>query len=156
MTDREILQMIREKYGTFINQAAEIFDHPPEVIAGIILRESLGDPDAIGDNGHGHGLMQIDDRSFPEYCRQENCMNPKANILFGADVLDRKRRYLRRKSLAVLNDLERASIAAYNCGEGNVLKTVRNGLDLDHYTAHQNYSKCVLDYAEIYRRLGDV
>lgn len=52
-----------------------------------------------------------------------------------------------------MRELERATIAAYNAGEGRVLKCVRKGQDVDTFTAHGNYAKQVLEYAEAYRGL---
>ena len=47
--------------------------------------------------------------------------------------------------------LLRAALAAYNCGPGNVLKAIRNGLDVDFYTAHHDYSKDVLNRAGFFQ-----
>lgn len=37
-------------------------DVPRELVLAVILQESGGDPDAIGDDGHSVGLMQLHDR----------------------------------------------------------------------------------------------
>src|SRR5512147_1018927 len=91
-TAREIdmLMYIAGEYGAFINEAAAMWRHRPEVLAGIMMRETQGGlADALDVKGpqgrgdcekkrlpdgtevkifHGHGLMQVDDRSFPSYC----------------------------------------------------------------------------------------
>jgi len=163
--DRLCLARIRENYGPAITEAGEHYGWRPAVLAGIMMRETRGgeskllkDSDGIqdgnpaddtGDAGHGHGLMQIDDRSFPAFCQSEEWKDPAKNIEFGARVLDGKRRFLSRAG--VPDELiERAAIAAYNCGEGNVLKAYRAGEDLDSRTAGRNYSKNVLEFAEAY------
>lgn len=112
-------------------------------------------PGGRGDHGHGHGLMQIDDRSFLEFCKSENWKDPAKNIEFGAHVLAQKRVYLsQKKSVTGMDfDLERASIAAYNCGEGNVWKSIKAGEPIDSRTTGKDYSKAVLEYAEAYRDL---
>src|SRR6478752_8426300 len=47
--------------------AAATYQFPPEVLMAIASRET-NMRNIIGDGGHGYGLMQIDDRSFPEWC----------------------------------------------------------------------------------------
>ncbi len=50
--------------------------------------------------------------------------------------------------------VERAAIAAYNCGEGNVRKAIEAGIDVDAPTAGHDYSRAVLAFAEAYRGLA--
>jgi hypothetical protein len=164
--DKACLGRIRDKYGAMLVDAAMRFGHKPEILAGIIMQETRGgessllkDSDGIpdgnpaddtGDAGHGHGLMQIDDRSFPEFCSSENWKDPAKNIAFGAQVLAEKRHFLATKKVP-WNILERASVAAYNCGGGNVLKAHEAGEDLDSRTTGHCYSARVLAFAEQYR-----
>ena len=168
MALRERLAQIRGLYGPILAEAAAQYGHRPEVLAGIMMRETEGGfsryldkpgPGGRGDMGHGHGLMQIDDRSFPEFCRSDAWKDPTVNIHFGAHVLARKRDWLRKKAipqkLLIEADLERASIASYNCGQGNVLRALREHEDVDTYTAGRNYSRKVLEFAGIYSRLGE-
>ena len=64
-SDRE--RMMEHK-GKFI-EAGRQFDLPPALLAAIASRENRGGAalkNGIGDNGHGFGLMQVDDRNpFP-------------------------------------------------------------------------------------------
>lgn len=165
MTDLECLEYIREHYGILIGASAKAWQHRPEVLAGIMCRETRGGtsplldvpgPGGRGDNGHGHGLMQLDDRSFPEFCSSEDWKSPALNIDYGARVLFRKGVSLANRA-SIFNltaaQMERAAIAAYNCGEGNVVRALQAGLDVDYYTAHQDYSKKVLEYAALYASL---
>ncbi len=164
LEDKLCLARIRARYGTFISVAAAVYDVSPEVLAGIMLRETRGGeskwldvpgPGGKGDGGHGHGLMQIDDRSFPGFTSSDDWRDPEKNIRYGARVLDSKRRYL--SQAGVPDDiLERASIAAYNCGEGNVLKVYRAGEDLDARTAGHDYSRYVLEASADYAALEPV
>lgn len=165
MTDQECLAFIREQYGAMIGAAALAWGHRPEVLAGIICRETRGGtsplldipgPAGRGDGAHGHGLMQIDDRSYPDFCTGEQWKDPAANIDFGGRVLFEKRTYLSNHTAGwhfTTDEIEQAAIAGYNCGAGNVLKSLSEGWDVDRRTAHQDYSKTVLIYAEIYRAL---
>ncbi|KAM9817565.1 lysozyme g-like [Neosynchiropus ocellatus] len=47
---------------------------------------------------------------------------------------------------------QRAALAAYNQGPGNVRRAVDEGRDVDHYTTGQDYSNDVLARAQYYRR----
>lgn len=143
-------------HGMIVTSAVR-FNHRPEVLAGILYRESRGgeilDDNGKGDQGHGFGLMQIDDRSFPAFCKSESWRLPAKNVEFGATVLYMKRSYLVNHISLAGDELERAAICAYNCGEGNVEKSIKAGEDPDSRTAGKDYGKSVLQYADIYRAI---
>ncbi len=170
MSETEILRFIRETYGGMIADAALKHRHRPEVLAGIIMRETNGGlshlldrqgPEGRGDcdkegRCHGHGLCQIDDRSFPEFCAGSDWKDAAKNIEMGAWVLGRKRAFLAARTIGFRltnDDLERASIAAYNAGEGRVLKAIEQGRDVDSLTAHGDYAASALRFAEQYLKL---
>jgi len=170
MNETEILRHIRTAYGAMIVEAAAKNRHRPEVMAGIVMRETQGGlsplldrpgPEGRGDRDtegryHGHGLCQIDDRSFPEFCAGPDWKDAAKNIEMGARVVGRKRAFLAARTLGFKltdDDLERAAIAAYNAGEGRVLKAVEQGRDPDSCTAHGDYAAAVLRYAELYLNL---
>ena len=99
MTDIECLTFIRKQYGSLLHLCALAWGHRTEVLAGIMCRETRGGtsplldvqgPAGRGDGGHGHGLMQIDDRSFPDFCRSVQWSDARLNIDFGARVLIRE------------------------------------------------------------------
>jgi len=170
MQAREVVRHIREKYGKLIEEAATLYRHRPEVLAGIMMAETEGGlspcldkpgPAGRGDKGHGHGLMQIDDRSFPEFCQSDRWADPKWNILMGAEVLAGKLQALRKLTAIHLiygmeaEDMERAAIAAYNCGAGRVVQALTEGKDVDAHTAGKNYSSRVLAAAALYLEEGN-
>lgn len=163
MTEIESLRRIRVSYGAFIDAAASMHRHRPEVLAGIMQRETEGGhsryldepgPAGRGDGGNGLGLMQIDKRYWRDFYLSGEWRNPSKNIHFGAWILAQKRGYLANKTLGMGlmdDELEQASIAAYNSGEGNVMKAIReHGRDFDYFTAHHNYSADVLRLAALY------
>jgi hypothetical protein len=170
MNETEILRHIRTAYGAMIAGAASKHRHRPEVMAGIVMRETQGGlsplldrpgPEGRGDRDnqglcHGHGLCQIDDRSFPEFCAGQDWKDAAKNIAMGAWALGRKRAFLAARTLGFKltnDDLEKASIAAYNAGEGRVLKAIEQGRDPDTCTAHGDYAAAVLRYADLYLKL---
>jgi hypothetical protein len=164
MTETETLRMIRDKYGSILVSAAVHFGHRAEVLAGICMRESAGGTSPLldipgsggrGDGGHGHGLMQIDDRSFPDFCRGDDWKDAGKNIDFGAMVLRQKRWFLITQIGASITheEMERASIASYNAGEGNIVKSIKTGMGFDYFTAGKNYSSECLRFALMYLNL---
>jgi len=135
----------------FFNEAASQFSFPVALLLAIASRES-NIQNILGDGGHGRGIMQIDDRSFPDFANSGRWRDPRLNILMGARVLSGKQRFLSQRG--VEGDLlRRGSVAAYNSGEGNVLRAIRRGLSVDAFTAHQNYSADVLGRAAVFSEL---
>ena len=51
--------------------------------------------------------------------------------------------------------LVRAAVAAYNCGVGNVHKSIAEGKDPDYRTARGDYSRDVLRRMELLRAGGE-
>lgn len=129
------------------------------VVAAILSRETRGLPKFfIGDGGHGCGPMQIDDRSFPDVCREY-----KAGRKTNAEMIDFGAKVLREKVMALRENrhlggdrvkLECAGIAAYNCGQGNVAKLLAAGRDVDAYTTGKDYSADVLERAAFFAENG--
>jgi len=159
MIRKEEFNMCR-KFKSLILASAQKHNWRPEIIAGIISRESrfglILDADGTGDAGHGHGLMQIDDHSFGTWLSENDWTDPKTNIEKGVQILTDKYNFLDNKG--VLNnmsdaDAERAAVAAYNCGEGNVLKVIAAGDDIDARTAGHDYSADVLARAEQFKEI---
>jgi hypothetical protein len=172
MNETEILRHIKTVYGATIAEAATRHRLRPEVMAGIVMCETQGGlsplldrpgPEGRGDRDkdghyHGHGLCQIDDRSFPEFCAGPDWKDAAKNIEMAVRILARKRAFLAGGTLdfkLTNDDLERAAIAAYNAGEGRVLKAIEQRRDPDSCTAHGGYAAAVLRFAELYLNLED-
>ncbi|MEK6707830.1 MAG: peptidoglycan-binding protein [Pseudomonadota bacterium] len=166
-------------YLAFIKQGAQQYGIDAPVLGGLGSRESrwglalqLAGAGGTGDfaergfparfrqgalppdgGGFGRGLMQIDFDAH-EFARTGNWQDPQQNILYGCKVLSDCLSFFQRKQNLQGKPLLRAALAAYNCGPGNVLKAIRNGLDVDFYTAHRDYSKDVLNRAGFFQLNG--
>lgn len=150
-----------EPYWQDILYAAGKHGFDPHLIAAIGDRETKWGthaachpkgPACLGDAGHGHGLMQIDDRSFPDFCGNYALWaTPVSNILKGCMVLKNKLQFL--KNEGVKEDVVlQCAVAAYNCGEGNALRAYRRALGVDYYTSGKDYSADVLRRWEAFRQ----
>lgn len=179
--DPALLEQLKEgmKYRAFVDEAAEKYDFPPFLIGGIGSRESHWGlllepkgPAGTGDfikrrfptrfrnsplppdgAGFGRGLMQIDYDAH-EFARTGNWPEPEANILYGCKVLAESRDFMRRKTNLEGRELLQAALAGYNAGPGNALLAIRDGRDIDFYTAGRNYSRDVLNRAGWFQLTG--
>lgn len=179
--DESLLLQLEEslRYHSFINEANDIYNLPVSILWGIGSRESHWGlllkppgPRGTGDwvkrpkkfayrtrplppdsQGFGRGLMQIDYDAH-EFARTGSWQDAKLNILYGAKVLSQNRRFIKRKTNIEGNQLLQAAIAAYNCGARWVLYCIEDNKDIDHYTAHQDYSKDVLNRAGWFELYG--
>ena len=178
--NRACLQRIKDKYGAKLKEAADLTGTTEEILAGICMQETRGGEskllvdisgtpdnpaDDVGDHGHGHGLMQIDDRSYPEYILSGKWRDPFESFCMAGRILRDFRKVLTRIiTQAVQQELltpvclelqfiERATVASYNCGPGNVMKALAAHEDVDARTAGHNYSYCVLAFAGYYKHL---
>lgn len=149
-----------------IKKEAKAINVPASLVAAIISRETDAldrfclppqEGGKLGDKGYGHGPMQIDKRSFPEWCTKwrEGKLTTADGIAMGCTVLKQKMRSISRLVPEMPEDLRlRAAVAAYNCGEGNVRKAYRAQKSVDAYTAHANYSQDVLERAKFFASVG--
>jgi hypothetical protein len=157
-----------KQYSTYIKEAATKYNLSPSLICALGSRESnwgLGSdmkpkgPAGTGDwaprsasrfgyamppdgLGWGRGLLQVDYQQT--FAQTGNWQDPQANILYGCSELANNIAYFSKNSTGQNFDPQRAGIAAYNCGRGNVTKAIKAGYDVDHYTANSNYSQDVI------------
>jgi soluble lytic murein transglycosylase-like protein len=139
-----------ERWRPEVESAAAHTGLAPELIAAIMDRESLGGmalipkgPAGTGDHGHGRGLMQVDDRAFPDFCAESSqWSSPETNIAFGARVL--------RRNLQAFSGDVPCAIAAYNAGIRRVQRLLAMSPQpsveqLDELTTGRDYVSDVLD-----------
>ena len=141
------------------------YNFPAPLLMAIASRET-NMRNIIGDGGHGFGLMQIDVRSYPDFCHSGGWRNVSLSIQTGAQVLDSKRTQIEHgvgNHLAVAGykfvgaplapaQLERCAVAAYNCGLW-AYYAFSKGQDPDRFTTGHNYSADVLARAEEFEEL---
>jgi hypothetical protein len=154
----------------FFDQAGKDYKFSTHILMAVSSRET-NIKNIIGDGGHGYGLMQIDDRSFPDWCHSGVWEDANAGVQKGALVLDDKRESVRNgqgKTLKVKiggkdvsfvgkpnltpAELLQTALAAYNSG----LKAYY-GLsvfdDPDRFTTQKDYSADTLARAAVFKSL---
>jgi hypothetical protein len=102
---------------------------------------------------HGFGYWQIDIDSFPAFVESGDWRDPCKTCMKAIAVLEGKRLYLQQRLKLTGDALYRAITAAYNCGEGNVMKVVTKGEDIDARTHGKNYSAEVWRFRRITQEL---
>lgn len=126
--------------------AAAEWNCDPLILAAICDRESMGGaalnprgPTGRGDGGHGHGLMQIDSRSWSSWLRTHDWQDALTNVRKGAEIFATE-----LERFAGVADGVRAAIAAYNCGPTQVRRALELAKDVDTFTTGGNYSADVM------------
>jgi hypothetical protein len=171
-TTEEILAYIHDNLGEVHRAVIQGTIYSEELMGGIVCREygflipgkvNQGmtfmemAKQARGDGGHGRHFWQIDDRSYPEFVNSTPQSDVVAYAKKAVECLEEKRKYLESKGWTenVLGDEDflRAIVASYNCGQGNVNKALKAGADVDRYTFGGDYSKSVMEFAGVYRKL---
>ncbi len=167
------------KFKAFVDAACSATGIPAALVGGIGSRESRWGlalkpqgPAGTGDfaprrfptqfrtgplpsdgGGFGRGLMQID-YDAQGFARGDQWQDPRENIRAGCSILMSYRDLVQRKTVLVEPALTRAAVASYNCGPGNVLRALRDGRDVDFYTAGRDYSADALNRAGWFQMHG--
>jgi LysM repeat protein len=161
MAIRDDVLQEAERLRPLFEWAFQEWGFAPALLAAIAVRESACgldlDENGLGDNGHGHGIMQIDDRSFGGLFDERYprfWIDPMWNIAAAAAILDAKWQYLQKHTALEDRELTWAAVAAYNCGEGRMgnlaPQLAERSVDnddfwqiVDTYTANHDYAKQV-------------
>lgn len=53
-----------DRWDNLLNRLGQKYNVPPLFLKAVMLSESGGNPDAIGDNGHSVGLFQLHDQGY--------------------------------------------------------------------------------------------
>jgi len=148
------------------HEAANDYDFPIATLLALGSRET-NLKNIVGDGGHGYGIMQIDDRSFPDWCHSGTWQDARADILKGALVLDAKRQQIRAGQGKLLNiggesftgkpdltqdEVLRTTLAAYNSGLWAYYSLTKSN-DPDARTTGRDYSADTLARAAVFAQL---
>jgi hypothetical protein len=100
------------KYGSEITAAASAHGIDPKLLAAVAAQESGGPGsnsgnNIVGDGGHGHGVFQIDDRTWA-FASTPAAMDPAANAGQAASIL--------ADDLSRYGGNVKAALSAYNSG----------------------------------------
>jgi soluble lytic murein transglycosylase-like protein len=134
-----MLNKVKE-YDGYIRTAADRYQLPPELIAGVIWQESRGNPRAVSHCG-AMGLMQL----MPATAAGLGV----GNAFDAAQNIDGGAKYL-RQMLDKFGGRVDFAVAAYNAGPGNVSK--HGGIPPFRET--QDYVPKVLGYANSFQVAG--
>ena len=166
-------------YGGLIEQVASHVGLLPSIIAGFGSRQSgwgtdLSPPGPSGmsdftprrhrtkqrrgvlppdGDGFARGLMQLDYDDH-DLARSQEWRDPEANIEAACRAIIDGRAYLRKRTTLQGQGLLRAAFAAFDCSLERVLFATRQGLDVDHLTAGQDYGWDILDRASFFQTHG--
>lgn len=102
---------------------------------------------------HGFGFWQIDIGSYPDFIKSGEWKDPYKCCLKAIDVLEEKRAALRPYFALEDETFFRYITAAYNCGQGNAIKALKDKRGADYYTHEKNYSEMVWQYRGLYNSL---
>ena len=154
----------RDGWSAFFQEGSTGYDFPVAVLMAVASRET-NIRNIIGDGGHGYGIMQIDDRSFPDWCHSGVWKDPRSAILKGVQVLDGKREDIINnqgkrirfagttfvgKDNLTQDEILRTSLAGYNSGWWAYYNLSVKG-DPDLRTTGKNYSSDTLQRAAIFQ-----
>jgi len=183
MTNTQILQWIKKNLSPYILRSISLHPGTfvtEALMAGIVCRETGGliakhaaeFPDIMelakhmkgdytdrGDGKglipHGFGFTQIDINAFPWFISTNAWLDPYKCFSQSIAVLEGARAHIlgRNPVLKGSTSLIHYSVAAYNCGAGNVDKALTQHIDPDRYTTAHNYSAEVFEFAEIYKTI---
>jgi len=117
-TSMTILSGVR--FGPQIAAAASAHHLDPRLLAAVAAQETGGPGqnsgnNIVGDGGHGHGVFQIDDRSWP-FASSQAAMDPAKNADVAAGILE--------DSLQRYGGDVHAALSAYNTGSPDATGTV--------------------------------
>jgi hypothetical protein len=125
----------------------------PEAIHQLMRGDYSQRPGEKEKDYHGFGYWQIDVASFPDFIISGNWKDPYKTCMKAIAVLEGKRKYLQKRTRITDEALHRAITAAYNCGEGNVMKVLDKGQDIDIRTHQHNYSAEVWRFRAIAQKI---
>ena len=129
---------VTPRFTDMIAKVAREVKVEPALLHAVVLAESAYNPRAKSPKG-AKGLMQLMPDTGKRY-GVTDLLNPLKNLTAGAKYL--------KDLLAMFGNDKRLAVAAYNAGEGAVM---RNGNSIPPYAETQAYVPKVLEYYESFR-----
>lgn len=77
----------KAQVNNLIENAAQKYGIPPDILKSIAWQESRWNPNAVGDGGKSFGMMQIYTSAHPDYKVSEGRNNIAYNVEYGARLL---------------------------------------------------------------------
>jgi soluble lytic murein transglycosylase-like protein len=144
-TSRDALQKIYDNYGTLISEASVKYGVSEDLLAGGIMQESTGNPNAVSPTGckgiaqfcaptaYEYGLCDCklsDGSDCPKrggrgkrYCAERD---DRTNVAMSIDAEARYYQYLLGKNVfGKYTDQKKFAVAAYNVGLGVILNAIK-------------------------------
>lgn len=156
------LPLAAQPYADVIAQVSSETGVDPYLIAAIGMRESgWGNllrprgPGGTGDSGHGHGLFQIDDRTWAGWLAMMAWQEPLTNVRKGVSIYLANRSYFLKKGV-MDPTLTQAALAGFNRGATAVWTDLQASGNPDRRTAGGDYGETVLALATSYATGGTV
>lgn len=163
--EKQFKRLSNAGWMPFFTKAGADYLFDPLLLISIASRET-NIRNIVGDGGHGYGIMQIDDRSFPDWCHSGVWKDPEQAILKGAHVLDGKRNNVRlnqgkkvafgSNSFVGKPDLSEdeileITISSYNCGWW-AYYNVSKGRDVDASSTGKDYCRDTLNRLAVFKQ----
>jgi soluble lytic murein transglycosylase-like protein len=77
----------KQQINQLLDNAAQKYGIPPNILKAIAWQESRWNPGAVGDGGKSFGMMQIYTSAHPDYDVQKGKADIQYNIEYGARLL---------------------------------------------------------------------
>ena len=145
---RQIGRASNRGWAPIMDQAERRHKLPAGLLIAIASRETDMN-DIVGDNGHGRGLFQIDDRAHGDWlskhgAKRAGAKPPVADAAeFAAALLESNRSFGRKNGVGP-KELLKFACSAYNAGAGGALSGQQGG-DSDARTTGRDYGRDVLE-----------
>lgn len=144
------------RHAAALKAAAARSPHIDYALIRAIASRETNIRNIVGDNGHGRGLLQIDDRSHRAWLQKvgagTGCPPVGKAATYAIALLEANIAQAKAAGVPFGQRL-RVAVAGYNCGMGNALAAWRGG-DVDARTAGGDYSADVLARARTIRNAG--